>query len=57
LINDGKGNFTFMGNAKSGLEISGQVRDIALIKGKKNTRVLFLVNDQYPVLYELKSNK
>jgi hypothetical protein len=52
LINDGKGNFTFLGNAKSGLEIRGQVRDIALIKGGKNTRILFLVNDEYPVLYE-----
>ncbi len=57
LINDGKGNFTFMGNARSGLEIRGQVRDIALLKGQKNPRILFLVNDEFPVLYELKSKK
>jgi hypothetical protein len=57
LINDGKGNFTFMGNAESGLNLRGQVRDIALFKGKKNTRVLFLINDEVPVLYELKSKK
>jgi enediyne biosynthesis protein E4 len=53
LINDGKGNFTFMGNAVSGLNVLGQVRDIAMIGGQKNMRVLFLVNDEYPVLYEL----
>ena len=53
LINDGKGNFSFMGNDKSGLNIRGMVRDIALIKGNAKTHVLFVVNDEYPVLYEL----
>jgi hypothetical protein len=57
LINDGKGNFSFMPNAKSGLGLRGQVRDIALIKGQKKTRFLFLMNDEYPVLYELKSKR
>jgi enediyne biosynthesis protein E4 len=57
LINDGKGNFSFMENAKSGLNIRGQVRDIALLNGQKNPRVLFVINDEYPVLYELKSKK
>jgi hypothetical protein len=53
LINDGKGNFSFMANAKSGLGLRGQVRDIAMIKGQKKTRFLFLINDEDPVLYEL----
>jgi hypothetical protein len=57
LINDGKGNFTFMDNARSGLNLRGQVRDIALIKGKQKTRVLFLINDEVPVLYEIESKK
>jgi hypothetical protein len=57
LINDGKGNFTFMDNARSGLNLQGQVRDIALIKGQQKTRVLFLINDEIPVLYEVKSKK
>jgi hypothetical protein len=57
LINDGKANFSFMSNAKSGLNILGQVRDIALIKGSKNLSALFLVNDEYPVLYELEEKK
>jgi hypothetical protein len=42
-----------MPNAKSGLGLRGQVRDIAVIKGQKKTRFLFLMNDEYPVLYEL----
>ena len=53
LVNDGRGNFTFMENVKSGLNLQGQVRDIALIRGQKKTRVLFLINDEFPVLFEL----
>jgi hypothetical protein len=55
LINDGKGNFTYINNARSGLNLRGQIRDIALIKGQKKTRVLFMINDEVPVLYEVKS--
>ncbi len=57
LINDGKGNLSFLGNAHSGINITGQVRDIALIKNKKGLGVLFLINDEQPVLYELKGGK
>jgi len=52
LLNDGKGNFSFIKNAQSGLNMRGQVRDIALIHGQKKVRALFLINDEYPVLYE-----
>jgi hypothetical protein len=55
LINDGKGNFTFMPNARSGLGLRGQVRDIAFIKGETKPRFLFLMNDEYPVMYELEN--
>jgi hypothetical protein len=54
LLNDGKGNFNFMENARSGLDILGQVRDIALIKAAGNPHVLFLINDEVPMMYELK---
>ncbi len=53
LINDGKGNFSFLGNAVSGLNMRGQVRDIALINGQEKKKALFLINDESPVLYEL----
>ncbi len=56
LINDGKGNFSFLENARSGLNVRGMVRDIAVIKGQKNPRFLFLINDEYPVLYETGKN-
>jgi hypothetical protein len=57
LLNDGKGNFNFMENARSGLNILGQVRDIALIKSAGNPHVLFLINDEVPMMYELNSKK
>jgi enediyne biosynthesis protein E4 len=53
LINDGKGNFSFLGNALSGLNMRGQIRDIAVINGQKKKKALFLINDESPVLYEL----
>jgi hypothetical protein len=56
LINDGQGHFTFMKNARSGLNLRGQVRDIAIIKNPKNNRFLFLINDEFPVLFELASS-
>ena len=51
LINDGKGNFTVMSTV---ITVPGQTRDIVLIKRKGSTAVLFLQNNEFPVLYELK---
>jgi len=42
---------------RTGLYIPGQTRDIALIKGKGETGVLFLVNDDFPVLYKINRQK
>ena len=53
LLNDGKGNFRWLGANKSGIEVNGQTRDIALIRSHNGTRLLFLVNDDYPVLFEI----
>ncbi|MEO7311723.1 MAG: FG-GAP-like repeat-containing protein [Chitinophagaceae bacterium] len=54
LINDGKGNFIFQDAAKTGLHLRGEIRDIAVIKGKTKTYMLFLQNDQVPLLYEFR---
>ncbi len=51
LLNDGKGHFTALGANRTGLELRGQIRDIANIKGAKDRYLLFLQNDEYPVLY------
>jgi hypothetical protein len=53
LLNDGKGGFSWLWPAQSGIQVRGMIRDIATIKGKNKTWLLFLQNDDYPVLYEL----
>ena len=53
LLGDGKGNFSWVGPARSGLDVTGQVRDIARIRGKDQDYLLFLRNDDFPVLYRL----
>jgi hypothetical protein len=53
LLNDGKGNLTGQDAQKTGIELRGQVRDIREIKGVKGKYLLFLQNDEYPLLYQL----
>ncbi len=53
MINDGKGNFTSEETKKTGLELRGELRDITMIKNSKGTYLLFLQNNEYPVLYKL----
>jgi hypothetical protein len=40
----------------TGLDIRGQLRDIAKIKNKEGDHFLFLQNDEYPLLFKLKTN-
>jgi hypothetical protein len=42
---------------KAGLDLTGMVRDIALIKEKEGNCLLFLRNNDYPVLFKLKKPK
>lgn len=51
LLGDGKGNFTFTWPDRSGLDLPGQVRDIALLPAKDHVYLLFLRNNEIPVLY------
>jgi enediyne biosynthesis protein E4 len=53
LINDGKGIFSIIN--KSGIILHGQVRDIVAVKRNDKTNLLFLQNNEYPVLYEAKN--
>ena len=53
LLGDGKGNFTCLGASQTGLELRGQVRDITPIVTNNGLRLLFLQNNEYPVLYEI----
>lgn len=56
LINDGKGNFSVTGPAVSGIDIDGQVRTIVSIKRKNGVSILFLRNNDYPLLYQMNNN-
>jgi hypothetical protein len=56
LINDGKGNFTCMDCTKSGLSVRGQVKDIKEINAANKRYLLFLRNNDFPVLYKIHNN-
>jgi hypothetical protein len=51
LLGNGKGGFSWVGPERSGLQLPGQVRDIAPLHGKDHVYLLFLRNDEYPALY------
>ena len=53
MINDGKGGFSWQESKKTGLNLRGVLRDIALIKNAKGTFLLFLQNNETPLLYKL----
>ncbi len=53
LLNTGKGDFKWMGNNVTGINVKGETKDIkeVSIKGKKH--YLFTQNDEFPVMYQL----
>jgi hypothetical protein len=53
LINKGKRQFHVMEDKASGLAITGQVRDIIALPTKTAQQVLFIRNDDFPVLLKL----
>ncbi|MEY2918345.1 MAG: hypothetical protein RIS73_2059, partial [Bacteroidota bacterium] len=52
LINNGKGDFVWQDAKKTGLNLRGELRDIATIKNSKGTYLLFLQNNEFPFLYK-----
>ena len=54
LINSGNREFTEMPSSQTGISITGMVRDIVMIGGNNNNYLLFLRNNDYPVLYKLR---
>jgi enediyne biosynthesis protein E4 len=55
LINHGNGTFSWVDPGLSGLNLRGQLRDIEEIHIRGEDYLLFLQNDEYPVLYEIKT--
>jgi hypothetical protein len=57
LLYNKKNGYTAAPPAISGLQLKGQIRDIALISNGKDRFLLFLQNDDFPVLYQLNAKK
>ena len=55
MMNDGKGNFVCQDSRKTGLNLRGELRDIAMIKNSGGTYLLFLQNNEFPLYYKLNS--
>ena len=53
FINNRKGSFSWLDSKQSGLKIDGVVRDIAELKGKNKSCLLFLRNNDYPAMYQV----
>jgi hypothetical protein len=57
LLNKGKRLFEWLYPNESGLNLSGQVRDVVTVRNNKRRFVLFLINDEYPALYEINNRQ
>lgn len=57
LFNDGNGQYTWLSSFQSGLQVTGQVRDIISMPGENNNNILFLRNDDFPVLYNIRKKE
>jgi enediyne biosynthesis protein E4 len=53
LLNDGKGGFISCEQAITGFQLRGEVRDIAKIKTQNGWSLLFLQNNEKPLLFKL----
>ncbi len=55
LMNEGSRKFTLLNTRQSGIELTGQIRDIRQIEVNNKKCILFLRNEEYPALFELES--
>jgi hypothetical protein len=53
LLNNGNGTFTWQDASRTGLRLRGEMRDIAEINSGGKKFLLFLENNEYPVLFRL----
>jgi enediyne biosynthesis protein E4 len=52
LLNDGTGNFIWQPTKYTGLNLRGELRDIKVVKNSHGTFVLFLQNNEVPLMYK-----
>ena len=53
LLNRGNGKFEWIPPSASGINLTGEIKDIKVINGKDKRYVLVTQNDQFPFLYQL----
>ena len=54
LENNGNRKFTLVPPSRTGISVMGMVRDMAWIRGSKENYIVFLRNNDYPVIYKLR---
>ncbi|MEZ4828895.1 MAG: VCBS repeat-containing protein [Bacteroidia bacterium] len=57
LLNNGKGDFECISSKSSGLEISGEAAQIALVGAGDTRRIIILINNQKPATYNISQGK
>ena len=57
LLGKGDANFSSISDEKSGLNISGQIRDIKKFNLKEKMHLIIGLNDDKPLLYKLNLKK
>jgi len=57
LLNDGNGNFSYLPQDRSGLQVIGDVRSIEWMERDGNAHILFLRNNQAPIWYRFNSDQ
>ncbi len=56
LINTGKGQFEWKNSISSGILVRGNIKSIVEIHSKKERQILYLPNNDFPILYSLKAS-
>lgn len=56
LINEGNGKFCWLTAKNTGFNMRGEIRDIVEIRNSRGVHLLFLQNNEFPVLYKLNSD-
>ena len=54
LLGDGKNNFTYLSQNKSGLNLRGDIRSMQVIQSKNNLQLIFGVNDDSVKIFKFK---
>lgn len=53
FLNDGKGHFKNVPSSITGLNVAGETRDIVSFRNEGQDYILFLQNNDYPVMYQI----